>query len=409
MSNDQNPIFNVQNKKIIIAITGSIAAYKIATLTRLFVKAGSGVQILMTPAATAFISPLTLSTLSKRKVLTEIISEESWNNHVELGLWADALIVAPATATTLAKLAQGICDTIVTAVYLSARCPVFLAPAMDVDMWHHAATQRNIAQLTIDGCRVIPVGNGELASGLSGEGRMAEPEEIFALLENFFAKKIELSGKKILVTAGPTYEALDPVRFIGNRSSGKMGYAIAEALANRGAEIILVSGPTQLEINHARVKITRVESAQQMYDAALKYFDSCDAAVLTAAVADYRPMHIAEQKIKKSDTVFTLELEKTPDIALALGERKTAAQIIVGFALETDHETENAMAKRLKKNFDFIVLNSLRDAGAGFNTDTNKVSFIFADDSVKHFELKSKTEVAQDIADELAKQLLSNN
>lgn len=409
MSNDQNPIFNVQNKKIIIAVTGSIAAYKTATLTRLFVKAGAEVQILMTPAATAFISPLTLSTLSKRKVLTEIISEESWNNHVELGLWADALIVAPATATTLAKLAQGICDTIVTAVYLSARCPVFLAPAMDVDMWHHAATQRNITQLTIDGCRIIPVGNGELASGLSGEGRMAEPEEIFALLENFFAKKNELSGKKILVTAGPTYEALDPVRFVGNRSSGKMGYKVAEALANRGAEIILVSGPTQLEINHARVKIIRVESAQQMYDAALKYFDSCDAAVLTAAVADYRPVHIAEQKIKKSDTVFTLELEKTPDIALALGERKTAAQIIVGFALETDHETENAMAKRRKKNFDFIVLNSLRDAGAGFNTDTNKVSFIFADDSVKHFELKSKTEVAQDIADELAKQLLSNN
>ena len=409
MSNDQNPIFNVQNKKIIIAVTGSIAAYKTATLTRLFVKAGAEVQILMTPAATAFISPLTLSTLSKRKVLTEIISEESWNNHVELGLWADALIVAPATATTLAKLAQGICDTIVTAVYLSARCPVFLAPAMDVDMWHHAATQRNITQLTIDGCRIIPVGNGELASGLSGEGRMAEPEEIFALLENFFAKKNELSGKKILVTAGPTYEALDPVRFVGNRSSGKMGYKVAEALANRGAEIILVSGPTQLEINHARVKIIRVESAQQMYDAALKYFDSCDAAVLTAAVADYRPVHIAEQKIKKSDTVFTLELEKTPDIALALGERKTAAQIIVGFALETDHETENAIAKRRKKNFDFIVLNSLRDAGAGFNTDTNKVSFIFADDSVKHFELKSKTEVAQDIADELAKQLLSNN
>ena len=396
----------IQNKKIIIAVTGSIAAYKIATLIRLFVKAGAEVQVLMTPAATAFISPLTLSTLSKRKVFTEIISEESWNNHVELGLWADAMIVAPTSATTLAKLAQGICDTIVTAVYLSARCPVFLAPAMDVDMWHHAATQRNITQVTIDGCRIIPVGNGELASGLSGDGRMAEPEEIFALIENFFTEKNELTGKKILVTAGPTYEALDPVRFIGNRSSGKMGYAVAEALANRGAEIILVSGPTQLKINHERVKIIRVESAQQMYNAALKYFDDCHAAVLTAAVADYRPVHIADSKIKKSDTVFTLELEKTPDIALALGERKKAAQIIVGFALETDREIEHATAKRRKKNFDFIVLNSLGDKGAGFNTDTNKVSFIFADDSVKHFELKSKTKVAQDIADELVRQFL---
>ncbi len=393
---------SIRNKKIIIAVSGSIAAYKTATLTRLFLKAGAEVQILMTPTATAFITPLTLSTLSKKPVLTEIISEENWNNHVELGLWADALIVAPATATTLAKMAHGICDTIVTAVYLSARCPVFFAPAMDMDMWHHPATQRNIKQLMQDGCKLIPVGNGELASGLNGEGRMAEPEEIFSLIEDFFQKKNDLLGKKILVTAGPTYEALDPVRFIGNRSSGKMGYAIAEALANRGAEVILLSGPTKLNLHHKKINLMSVESAQKMYDAALKNFETCDAAVLCAAVADYRPVHTSDTKIKKSGDTLTLELEKTPDIAKSLSERKKANQIIVGFALETDHEIEHAMAKRRKKNFDFIVLNSLRDAGAGFNHDTNKVSFIFGDDSVKNFELKSKTAVAEDIVNEMS-------
>ena len=392
---------NIQNKKIIIAVTGSIAAYKIATLTRLFVKAGAEVQILMTPTATTFISPLTLATLSKKKVLTEIISEENWNNHVELGLWADVMLVAPATATTLAKMAQGLCDTIVTAVYLSARCPIFFAPAMDLDMWHHPATQRNIKMLLQDGCQLIPVGTGELASGLVGDGRMAEPEEIFSVIDNFFTAKQDLIGKKILVTAGPTYEALDPVRFIGNRSSGKMGYAIAEALANRGAEVILVSGPTKISVTHKNINLMRVESAQEMYDAALENFETCNAAVLAAAVADYRPAHISDTKIKKSGDNLTLELEKTPDIAKSLGERKTTAQIIVGFALETDLEIEHATAKRRKKNFDFIVLNSLRDIGAGFNHDTNKVSFIFADDSVKNFELKSKMEVANDIVNEI--------
>jgi phosphopantothenoylcysteine decarboxylase / phosphopantothenate---cysteine ligase len=391
----------MKGKKIILAITGSIAAYKAAFLTRLLVKSGAEVQVLMTEAATHFITPLTLSTLSKKPVFTEIISEDSWNSHVELGLWADAMLIAPATATTLAKLATGMSDNIVTAVYLSARCPVFVAPAMDLDMWQHPATVRNLNLLRGDGCQIIPVGHGELASGLVGDGRMAEPEDIIKHLQDFFNKKQDFKGKKILVTAGPTYEALDPVRFIGNRSSGKMGVAIAETLADRGAEVILVLGPSKLTNIHPSVKVIKVESAQQMYEAAISHFETCDAAILAAAVADYRPKHVSDIKIKKKDNDLSIELEKTPDIAAFLGSIKKAHQKLIGFALETNDEVQNAVSKLKRKNFDFIVLNSLRETGAGFNHDTNKISIIFDENKIKTYALKDKDDVAKDIVDEL--------
>jgi phosphopantothenoylcysteine decarboxylase / phosphopantothenate---cysteine ligase len=391
----------MKGKKIILAITGSIAAYKAAFLTRLLIKSGAEVQVLMTEAATHFITPLTLSTLSKKPVFTEIISEDSWNSHVELGLWADAMLIAPATATTLAKLATGMSDNIVTAVYLSARCPVFIAPAMDLDMWEHPATVRNLNLLRGDNCNFIPVGHGELASGLVGDGRMAEPEDIVKHLQGFFAKKQDFKGKKILVTAGPTYEALDPVRFIGNRSSGKMGVAIAETLADRGAEVILILGPSKLTNIPPSVKIIKVESAQQMFEAATTHFETCDAAILAAAVADYRPKHISDIKIKKKDDNFTIELEKTPDIAAFLGSKKRATQKLIGFALETNDEVNNAISKLKRKNFDFIVLNSLREIGAGFNHDTNKISIIFDENKIKTYALKDKDDVAKDIVDEL--------
>lgn len=399
--------------KIILAISGSIAAYKSAFLTRLLVKNGADVQILMTDAARQFITPLTLSTLSKRPVISEIISDAAWNNHVELGLWADAFVVAPATATTLSKMASGNADNIVTATYLSARCPVFVAPAMDLDMWTHGATRRNLDLLRGDGCHIIPVGHGELASGLVGDGRMAEPENIVRYLDAFFSQKKDLLNKKILVTAGPTYEALDPVRFIGNRSSGKMGFAIAEELAERGAEVLLISGPTKLSSKHpspsesgfrsSTVKTHKIESAQQMFDIATAEFPKCDAAILAAAVADYRPKEVSDVKIKKKDAHLTLELEKTPDIAAYLGTMKQAHQRIVGFALETNDEFANAVSKLKRKNFDFIVLNSMRDTGAGFNSDTNKISIIFDETRFKTFELKNKDDVAQDIVEELIK------
>jgi phosphopantothenoylcysteine decarboxylase/phosphopantothenate--cysteine ligase len=388
--------------KIILAVTGSIAAYKAAILTRLFIKNGDEVQILMTESAKHFITPLTLSTLSKRPVISEIISEDSWNSHVELGLWADAMIIAPATATTLSKLATANCDNIVTATYLSARCPVFIAPAMDLDMWQHPATVRNLQLLRGDGCHLIPVGHGELASGLVGDGRMAEPADILKYLQQFFQKKLDLAGKTILVTAGPTYEALDPVRFIGNRSSGKMGFAIAEVLANRGAKVFLISGPTKLDIDHPSVSFTQIESAQDMYALATGTFPSCDAAILAAAVADYRPREVSDTKIKKKEANLTIELEKTPDIAAALGQMKTLRQRIIGFALETNDELANALSKLKRKNFDAIVLNSLRDAGAGFNHDTNKISLIFDENHIQHFDLKSKEAAANDIVEALA-------
>ena len=387
--------------KVILGISGSIAAYKSAFLTRLLVKKGADVQVLMTEAATAFIAPLTLSTLSKRPVFTDVRSEAGWNNHVELGLWADALVVAPATANTLAQLANGLCDNVLSAVYLSARCPVFVAPAMDVDMWHHPATQANVRRLQAHGVQIIPVGHGELASGLVGDGRMAEPEGIVAFLEKHFAAECPLAGKTALVTAGPTHEPLDPVRFLGNHSTGKMGIAIAEKLADAGANVRLVLGPTHLKTSHAAVETVRVQSAQEMFEACAAVFGKTDVAVLAAAVADYRPKVFSETKIKKKDGHLSLELAKTVDIAANLGQQKRPGQLLVGFALETNDEAANAQLKLEKKNLDFIVLNSMRDAGAGFGHDTNKVSFLRRDGSRTDFDLKQKLDVAADIVAEI--------
>lgn len=401
----------LSGKKLILGISGSIAAYKAANLVRLFIKAGCEVKVLMTEAATAFISPLTLSTLSKQEVHTSVIDSESWNNHVELGLWADHYVIAPGTANTIAKLAHGICDNILAAVYLSARCRVSIAPAMDLDMWQHPSTQRNIKQIEADGTTIIPVGDGELASGLYGKGRMAEPEEIF----DFVAQEIGgttaraeyLTGKRVMVTAGPTYEAIDPVRFIGNRSSGKMGIALANALARRGAEVDLILGPSSLSIQHPKVNTIRVESAADMYEAAMGIYPKTDAAILAAAVADYTIANPSDIKMKKQNgSALTLELAETVDIAKTLGEIKDNGKILVGFALETNNEIEHAKRKIKKKNFDFIVLNSLNDKGAGFQHDTNKITIIHKDNNLQEFELKSKQAVAEDIVDALEKLLL---
>ncbi len=389
----------LQGKKIVLGITGSIAAYKSAVLTRLLVKAGAEVKVVMTDSAKTFITPLTLSTLSKHPVLSEFIKDESgqWNNHVDLGLWADAMIIAPASANTIAKMASGRCDNLLMAVYLSARCPVFLAPAMDLDMLQHDATRENLKKITSFGNRILDPAYGELASGLVGTGRMAEPEEIVTELEDFFAKSNALKGKNVLVTAGPTYEAIDPVRFIGNHSSGKMGFAIAESLANLGATVTLVSGPTTLHTLHPHVNVKKVMSAEEMYEACVAVFPKTDIAVLAAAVADYRPLVKADQKIKKKDGTLTIELTKTKDIAASLGKLKHEGQVIVGFALETEQEQENALKKLEAKNFDLIVLNSLKDAGAGFGHDTNKITLIDSNRTVRSFDLKSKKEVARDI------------
>ncbi len=391
----------LQSKKIILAVTGSIAAYKAAFLTRLLIKAGAEVQVIMTPAAKEFITSLTLSTLSKRPVYSEVISDESWNNHVELGLWADAMIIAPCTASTLAKLANGLCDSIVVATYLSARCPVYFAPAMDLDMWKHPATQRNLDLLLSYGNRLIPVEHGELASGLVGKGRMAEPENIVQLMVDEFATTQSLKHLKVMITAGPTYEAIDPVRFIGNRSSGKMGLSLANKLAEKGAKVTLILGPSKLEPNKDKMKLIRVESAKEMYDVSMKTFPKSDVAIMAAAVADYRPKEIANQKIKKKTNNFQLDLEKTEDIAESLGKIKRKDQICIGFALETNNELTNAEKKLTKKNFDFIVLNSLRDKGAGFNHNTNKITIVKKGNKIKKFKLKSKDDVALDIIDEM--------
>ncbi len=387
---------------LILGISGSIAAYKSATLTRLFVKNGHDVQVLMTESATAFITPLTLSTLSKHPVYSEVRSEAGWNNHVDLGLWAHALLIAPASANTLAKLANGICDNILCAVYLSARCPVFVAPAMDVDMWHHPATQENIQKLIKHGVHIIPVGHGELASGLVGDGRMAEPEDIQQYLMRFFEQKQDLLGKKVLITAGPTQENIDPVRFISNHSSGKMGIALADELASRGALVTLVLGPTHLRPKHADISVVPVVSAQQMYEASALAFPTTDVTILAAAVADYRPASVAQVKIKKAAADMSIELEKTIDIAATLGAQKRPDQYLIGFALETDHEMEHAQIKLQRKNFDFIVLNSLQDAGAGFGHDTNKITMLFRNGVVKPLPLMAKTAVATAIVSEIA-------
>lgn len=389
----------LKDKKIILGICGSIAAYKIAVLTRLLIKSGAEVKIIMTPAARDFITPLTLSTLSKNPVLTDFAKDKTgqWNNHVELGLWADAFVIAPASANTLAKMAYGLCDTLLLAVYLSARCPVFFAPAMDLDMLQHPSTKNNIEKLSGYGNHLIQPTFGELASGLTGNGRMAEPEEILEHLNGFFNSSVKLKGKKVLVTAGPTHEAIDPVRFIGNHSSGKMGFAIAEALANQGAEVNLITGPTHQHTQHPQINVKQVTTAKEMFDACSVYFPSADITVLSAAVADYRPAVEAKQKIKKKDESLTIALTKTDDIAESLGKLKHNGQIIVGFALETEEEQANALKKLESKNFDLIVLNSLNDKGAGFGHDTNKITIIDGKKKTKTFELKSKKEVAGDI------------
>ncbi len=392
----------LDGKKIILCITGSIAAYKAASLVRLFVKANADVRVIMTPSACSFITPLTLSTLSKHDVHTEVSDGSSWNNHVELGLWADVMIIAPTTATTLAKMANGIADNLVVATYLSAKCPVHIAPAMDLDMWKHPSTQSNIQKLESYGNKIIPVGNGELASGLSGDGRMAEPEEIVDFLSSEFSKSLDLEGKKVLITAGPTYEAIDPVRFIGNRSSGKMGVAIAEACATRGAKVELVLGPSKLQVSHPNINCIRVQSADDMYQAATNVFNHCDAAVMAAAVADYTPKIVSDIKIKKKEGDLNIPLERTKDIARHLGSIKKD-QVLIGFALETNDEISNANLKLQKKNLDFIVLNSLNDEGAGFQHDTNKIKIIKKSGKSLEFELKQKTEVAEDIVNELVK------
>ncbi len=394
----------LSGKKILLGISGGIAAYKTASLVRLFIKAGAHVKVVMTPASKDFITPLTLSTLSKNPVHSSFYSEEDenavWNNHVELGLWADLFIIAPATANTLSKMVGGSSDNLLVATYLSAKCPVYIAPAMDLDMYIHPSTKHSFAQLQSYGNIIIPAESGELASGLSGEGRMAEPENIVAFIEHDIEGKLPLLGKTILVTAGPTYEPLDPVRFIGNHSSGKMGYDIALAAANEGAQVVLVSGPTHLKIQHDRIKLVAVTSSQDMYTACHEYFNTVDVAVAAAAVADYRPKEIAPQKIKKSESTLVIELEKTKDILASLGEIKSK-QFLVGFALETENEIENAKLKIKKKNLDLIVLNSLNDEGAGFGKPTNKVTFIDRDFNEEPMDLKTKEEVAQDIIDKI--------
>jgi phosphopantothenoylcysteine decarboxylase / phosphopantothenate---cysteine ligase len=397
----------LRDKKILLGVTGSIAAYKSAVLTRLLVKAGAVVKVVMTPSAADFITPLTLSTLSKNPVLTEFVKDNTgqWNNHVELGLWADAVVIAPASANTLAKMANGLCDNLLLAVYLSARCPVFFAPAMDLDMLQHPATQNNIQKLKSYNNILIDAAFGELASGLVGNGRMAEPEEIVTALENHFTSEQKLSGKKVLVTAGPTYEAIDPVRFIGNHSTGKMGFSIAEEFARQGAIVNLVTGPTQQHISHPRINVIPVTSAEQMYTSCTSLFPSTDIAVLAAAVADYRPVEVAAQKIKKKDENLTIELTKTHDIAASLGKLKHNGQVMVGFALETENEQANAQSKLEKKNFDLIVLNSLNDKGAGFGHDTNKITIMDRKQQVKSFELKNKKEVAKDIVKAIIEKL----
>ncbi len=397
----------LKGKKILLGVCSGIAAYKVAFLTRLLVKAGAEVQVVMTPGAKEFITPLTLSTLSKNPVYSEFTSgsKGEWNNHVELGLKADLILIAPATANTIGKMANGLCDNLLLAVYLSARCPVMFAPAMDLDMLKHPATKKNIDTLKSIGNILIPPGTGELASGLHGEGRLAEPEEILNFVEEFFSRKKKLSGKKILISAGPTYEAIDPVRFIGNHSSGKMGVALSEEAAAEGAEVFLVIGPSSVKTNHPNIKRTDVTSAQEMYDACIAAFKKCDVAIMSAAVADYRPVKPSPVKIKKKDIALNIELEPTKDILAQLGKTKKKNQVVAGFALETDNEVENAKKKLRSKNLDFIVLNSLQDKKAGFRHDTNKITIIDSNNKISNFELKSKEEVAKDIIAHLVKKI----
>ena len=390
----------LSGKKILLGISGGIAAYKTATLVRLFIKAGAHVQVIMTPASKDFITPLTLSTLSKNPVYSGFYNQEDengkWNNHVELALWADMMVIAPATANTLSKMTNGTCDNLLIAVYLSAKCPVYFAPAMDLDMYIHPSTLDSFKKLEQFGNTMIPAESGELASGLSGEGRMAEPENIVAFIEADLESRLPLKGKKILITAGPTYEAIDPVRFIGNHSSGKMGFDIALSAANLGASVILVSGPTHCKVSNPLIKVVSVVSAEEMYIACHQFYADVDVAIAAAAVADYRPKNVAQQKIKKAADDFVIELEKTKDILASLGEQKKN-QFLIGFALETENEIENAKLKIQKKNLDLVVLNSLQDQGAGFSKPTNKVTFIDKFFNIEPMELKTKEAVADDI------------
>ena len=403
----------LNGKKILLAVSGSIAAYKAALLIRLLVKSGADVRVIMTKSASDFISPLTLSTLSKNPCLIDFVKNENgeWNNHVELGLWADLMIIAPASANTIGKIANGICDNLLIATYLSCRCPVYIAPAMDGDMWNHPATKKNIDSLKSFGNIIIQPNSGELASGLFGEGRMEEPENILAFIEKKLSKNLPLKGKKALVTAGPTYEAIDPVRFIGNHSSGKMGFAIAEELASKGADVTLISGPTHLSLINKNIKLIKIISADEMYNACIENFKKADITIMAAAVADYKPAEKSSNKIKKKDQNLELNLIPTKDILMELGKIKQKKQYLAGFALETDNELENAKIKLKKKNLDAIILNSLNDEGAGFSiigknkNATNKITIIDRNNKITNFDLKNKEEVAMDIVEHIIRHL----
>jgi phosphopantothenoylcysteine decarboxylase / phosphopantothenate---cysteine ligase len=393
----------LQGKKILVALTGSIAAYKTIILVRLLVKAGAEVRVVLTASAKDFVSPLTLATLSKNKVLSDLFEEGAWVNHVELGRWADLMVIAPLSCNTLAKMAIGLCDNLLLATYLSAKCPILVAPAMDEDMWQHQSTQTNIEKIVAYGVHVLPVEKGELASGLYGEGRIAEPESIFrSIQDNFFFMK-DMEGSRVLITAGPTHESIDPVRFIGNHSSGKMGVAIAKELSKRGADVNLILGPSSLEVNLAGVHVQRVESADEMYKACLEKFPYSDIAVMSAAVADYKPLNQSKEKLKKHNSTLTLELTRTKDILQSLGKMKRKDQILVGFALENQNEREYALAKLTDKNADMIVLNSLNDDGAGFGYDTNKVVIFERGGQEFQYDRKPKQQVAKDIVDRIVK------
>lgn len=398
----------LQGKKIVLGITGSIAAYKAAYLIRALIKKGAEVQVVITPAGKEFITPITLSALTSKPVISEFFAQRdgTWHSHVDLGLWADAMIIAPATASTIGKMANGIADNMLVTTYLSMKAPVFVAPAMDLDMFAHPATQKNLDTLRAYGNHIIEPGEGELASHLVGKGRMEEPDNIVRVLEDFFARKDKLAKKKVIITAGPTYEKIDPVRFIGNYSSGKMGYALAEECAARGADVTLISGPVSLTVNHPNIRLVKTESADDMYRAATSEFATADAAILCAAVADFTPEHPADHKIKREKDDLVLRLKPTRDIAAALGNAKTGRQILVGFALETDNEVIHAQDKLQRKNLNFIVLNSLRDAGAGFRHDTNKITIIDGHGATP-YPLKNKKEVAADIVDRLCMEFVS--
>ena len=404
----------LKGKKIVLGITGSIAAYKAATLARLLIKQEAEVKVVMTPLAKEFITPLTMATVSKNPILVDFFDPESgaWNSHIDLGTWSDLYLIAPATANTIAKMAHGIADNLLLTTYLSARCPVFIAPAMDLDMFNHPSTEKNIEILKSFGNHFIEVGTGELASGLFGKGRMEEPEKIVEIISEFFGSKKKnktfLNGKKILITAGPTYEAIDPVRFIGNHSSGKMGVALAETAAAMGAKVNLILGPGSVQPSQPGIDVTNVISANEMYEESMKNFPNSDCAIMAAAVSDFEPEKANDQKVKRGKEDLVIRLKPTCDISRSLGKIKKRGQLLIGFALETQNEVENARKKMAKKNFDFIVLNSLGDPGAGFGYDTNKISIIYKDNNIQQFELKSKTDVARDILDKVEEYFKTN-